>query len=202
MRRNYFKSPFATFFLIQFICLSTILIINGCRKADVAANPPTETAIVNNIEQKFFNDNAPITPLVKALNGFLQRENDTLKFVEKTVRKIGYPRWDKAVTVSNSSNIANRGNSGDSLTVTYIPFVRDSQIYVNAAMAIFTTSEDTTFIYYCDWQYKEHSFTSGVTITDSSAEKFALFFIMILRLKIQSYLVHSLLKMREQQKEP
>ena len=52
------------------------------------------------MQEIFFSNNAPVNPLVKAMNMFLQRQNDTLKYVEKTVKQIGYPIWNKAIIFS------------------------------------------------------------------------------------------------------
>jgi hypothetical protein len=38
-----------------------------------------------------------------------------------------------------------------------VPFARDSQNYVNAAMVIKASTTDTSFEYRCDWQYKTNS---------------------------------------------
>ena len=178
MRRKYIKSPFATFCMIQLVCFSAILIINGCRKTDNLVATP-ETVIVNNVEQKFFTNNASIDPLVKTLNGFLRKKNDTLKFVEKTVKQIGYPRWNKAITISKPGNTSGRGNSGDSSTLTYIPFVRETENVVNASMIVETTPIDTIFQYICDWQYNQFPYSS--VATDSTAENIALFFMFFTR---------------------
>ncbi|HRA12502.1 MAG: hypothetical protein KAY50_04870 [Chitinophagaceae bacterium] len=153
MRKKYIKSPFATFCIIQVVCLSAIFIINGCRKVDRVDDRPTDVIEISNIEQKFFNNNAPINPLVKIFNGLLQKKNEKLKFVEKTVSKIGYPVWNKAITIPKLGTTQGRGNSGDSATLTYIPFVRETENFVNASMIIEATTIDTSFEYLCDWQY-------------------------------------------------
>ena len=119
--------------------------------------PPITGNNNNSVEEKFFNNHASTEPLVKALNGFLQRTNDTLHFVEKTVSRIGYPRWDKALSFAKLAT-AGKGNSADSTTITYIPFVRDSQNYVNATMIIQSSFSDTIFNYLCDWQYSRFGY--------------------------------------------
>jgi len=174
MRKKYIKSPFATFCIIQVVCLSAIFIINGCRKVDRVDDRPTDVIEISNIEQKFFNNNAPINPLVKIFNGLLQKKNEKLKFVEKTVSKIGYPVWNKAITIPKLGTTQGRGNSGDSATLTYIPFVRETENFVNASMIIEATTIDTSFEYLCDWQYSRLPYST--VLADSTAENMAMFF--------------------------
>ena len=52
-----------------------------------------------------------------------------------------------------------------------IPFVRDTQNYVNATMLININEKDTSFSYLCDWQYQD------TATTQMSAKNLALFMI-------------------------
>lgn len=61
-----------------------------------------------------------------------------------------------------------------SYDIYYIPFVRDSQNRVNAAMIIKASLADTSISYACDWQYKE--LLQNEAMTNGNAEKFAVFF--------------------------
>ncbi|HQV06503.1 MAG TPA: hypothetical protein PKW62_07070, partial [Chitinophagaceae bacterium] len=167
----------ATFNRVILVCIIAAVVVNGCRKTDKIMKPPVTVNNNNNVEQRFFNEHTSTEPLINALNGFLQRTNDTLHFVEKTVSRIGYPRWDKALSFTKPSAAGNRGNSADSATITYIPFVRDSQNYVNATMVVESNPTDTSFSYNCDWQYaqKQNSLNS---YTDT-AEYYAVFFMVM-----------------------
>ncbi len=108
-----------------------------------------------NIEHRFFNEHIPTNQIVVVGKNFMQRKNQVLKFVEKTVKQIGYPYWDKAMVFSGSSNSFNRSASGDSINSVFIPFVRDSQHVVNAGLQIIMTPVDTSYKYLCDWQYSD-----------------------------------------------
>lgn len=151
------RNSIVTFAVLLFVCISGIALINGCRKTDRIENIPS----VNNTEKRFFNEHQSSDPLVQAINKFFSRKNETKHFVEKTVSLIGYPRWDKSMLIS--STITSRGNSEDSVNVVYIPFVRDSQNYVNASMIIRTTPSDTTFRYLCDWEYNDYGIDTAGT---------------------------------------
>ncbi len=72
---------------------------------------------------------------------YIQRANDKDNFVEKIISRVGYPRWDKSVI--RKGNLVNGRGATDSTDITYIPFVRDSQNYVNATLGIFTSPSDT-----------------------------------------------------------
>lgn len=80
--------------------------------------------------------------------------------------------------IANNKANANSRSSSDSSLIIYIPFVRDSQNYVNAAMIISAEPGDTSFRYLCDWQYANQQF-STTAITDTTAEKMALLFMVL-----------------------
>jgi hypothetical protein len=110
---------------------------------------------------------------VDAITQWVKQQNDKKNFVTQTVKQIGYPRWDKAVIKSPQSKLGGRGNSGDSSIYVYVPFVRDSQHYVNASMIV-EINGDTTIRYVCDWQYQER--VHGPITIDTTAERLAYFF--------------------------
>ena len=163
-------------FSILLFLTSIIFTFNSCRKADKIDNLQSPEIIVsNNIENRFFNAHSSADPMVQNITAYIKRKNDSLKFVEKTVGQIGYPRWDKAKVISNLGNIQGRGNAGDSATITYIPFVRDSEEFVNATMTISASAEDTSFSYLCDWQYTQKNFTFDTSIADNAFRYFLFF---------------------------
>jgi hypothetical protein len=141
----------------------------SCRKIDTQINKNAEYA-----DTRFFNSHRTSDKIEAALVNFIRKEDSKKYFVEKTIKQIGYPRWDKTLAKPKSSH--GRGAS-DSISTYYIPFVRDSQNYVNALMAIRTSQADTSFTYICDWQYSQSTFSSSAV--DTSAEGFALFFMMM-----------------------
>ena len=141
--------------------------------------PPPETGdSINAIEQKFFNTHRTADASEKAIVEYMKRQNDKLHFVAQTVKQIGYPRWDKAIAVSKTdASVNGRGQTGDSANIYYVPFIRDSENFVNASLLISTELNDTTFEYKCNWQYK--NFTYGTPHQDSTAERYALFFMIM-----------------------
>lgn len=160
-----------------FVFTSFLVIYSACRKTDQSPEQKAEQTKNSIIEERFFNSNRTTDPNEKALVEFLRRKNDKERFVEITVAKIGYPRWDKIVTTASKSKIAGRGASDSSLSTFYLPFVRDSQNYVNASMVIKTYPSDTSFSYKCDWQYTERQ--NNLTSYTDSAEYYAIFFMVL-----------------------
>jgi len=150
-----------------------LLMYISCRKVDT---PQNEQGRPNLIEEKFFSSHRTADPIEMALVEFLKRNNEKEKFVEKTVKQIGYPRWDKAITKAKA-RVNGRGSSDSSYNTYYIPFVRDSQNFVNASMIIRTSLSDTSFTYKCDWQYSQ--IQNNITSISDSAEYFALFFMTL-----------------------
>lgn len=160
----------ATFRFIILICLSG-LVIYACRKIDSRSNGSVEW-----MEQRFFNSRPSSEPHVRALNDFMKRKNNRDHFVKSTVKQIGYPYWDKSISVKGIADQRGAGG-GDTTIITYIPFVRDEENFVNTLLVIKSEAgRDTTFNYLCDWQYSK-LYNSSSSPTDS-AEQLALFFMM------------------------
>ncbi|NCI45619.1 hypothetical protein [Sediminibacterium soli] len=156
----------------------------SCRKTDI----PQQTKAVTDMETRFFADHRSGDVDEKAIVDFVRRANDKNSLLAKTVERIGYPRWDK--TMKTQKNLASQsiskamGTSGPSAAgntgyydIYYVPFVRDSQNYVNAAMVIKASAKDTSISYLCDWQYKRMANSSN-RINDK-AEYMAVFFMVL-----------------------
>lgn len=163
-----------------------MLVYASCRKTDSKIEQTTNTGGTL-IENKFFTDHRSADPKENALVEFLKRVNSKTPFVETTVKQIGYPRWDKAIKLSNIVTVSklktngttgvNTANTSVNYDTYYVPFVRDSQNYVNASMIIKASVSDTSIGYLCDWQYLNK--THGSPNVDTTAEKHALFFMML-----------------------
>ena len=71
------------------LIILTIVLFVACKKMDSLITAPKQDA--NRIEEKFFNSHRTADPVENALVNFIKRKNDSLHFVEKTVKQIGYP---------------------------------------------------------------------------------------------------------------
>lgn len=164
--------------LFSFVCLVSA----ACRKADLfkTENNPKQT-----VEQKFLTGHRSANAIETRLVEFIERANQKKPFIHTTIERIGYPIWDKMMQVippAKSATITLNGISGknsssssiDVIQIYYVPFVRDSQNYVNASMVIKVSPTDTTFSYMCDWQYT--TLNNAINNPDDKAEKLAVFF--------------------------
>lgn len=170
--------PYPPRLFYSFMVVFAMAIFFSCTKTDDALRPPAE-ATTAETEQKFFTQHRSNDAVENALVNYIKQQNNQLHFVEKTVKQIGYPRWDKAIAIAQKKGIISSfGPDGDSTTLYYIPFVRDSQNYVNASMVIAAAPADTSFWYYCDWQYRSLPYASTGT-TAFTAERYAMFFMFM-----------------------
>lgn len=158
------------FYILAILAFTCVLITESCRKVDQHSSITSMS--IREKEDKFFNEHRSASVTEKSLVSYFTRRNDSSHFIEKTVQRIGYPIWNKAWTFKDGRGVQGRteDNSTTAATsVTFIPFVRDSQNYVNALMAVRTTPTDTSFRYLCDWQY------SDTAATNMPADVFSLF---------------------------
>lgn len=157
--------------LLLWLGILASVIYVACRKMD----NPTSQPVQKTGEERFFNARQSDDPVMQIVTNYLQRKNETLHFVDRTIKQIGYPYWDKAIITKMAS--ATHRSAGDSNIVVYVPFVRDSQTYVNASLVVKMTSADTSFNYLCDWQYSQMPNTPASPV--DSAERFALFLMVM-----------------------
>lgn len=142
-------------------------IIFSCQKIDIQKTNSSRN------EERFFNTHKSSNPLVIAVSNYMKNENSKSPFVEKVVNQLGFPFWDKAKIFSNPAPA--RNTTLDSSNIIYVPFARDSQNFINAALIIKTTGTDTTFKYLCDWQYQEHQFSELQDTSITAREVFNFF---------------------------
>lgn len=150
------------------------LLFQSCKKSDQGFLEEKE---FTSMERKFFFTNRTRDLTESKLVDFFIRQNRSKRFVEQTIKIIGFPKWEKMITIKSKSGISGRGASDSLLTTYLIPFVRDSQNYVNASLIISVYPSDTTFAYRSDWEYQYK--THGSPTVDSTAEAHAVFFMFL-----------------------
>ncbi len=163
--------------------VTVVVVTSACRKTDIQTEKIADME-GSSVEKEFFTAHRSADSEENALVTFIKRVNNKTPFVEETVKRIGYPRWDKAIKTSptvkgaqvktHSINGTNTANSSGNYDIYYVPFVRDSQNYVNASMVIKASASDTSVSYLCDWQYSQ--LQNDVNKLDDKAEYFAIFF--------------------------
>ncbi len=160
---------------LLFGAVALIAMWSACTKLDVSHNQeqPAHTA------QNFFTAPKQTDPKAKQIINFLQRQNDTLHYVDNTISRVGFSVWEKMMLVPGKLINHSRGGGGNENPDTYyIPFVRENEAFVNAVLVVQTsTNSDTTFSWRCDWQY--HNLSRGQTAATDSAGMYATFFISV-----------------------
>ena len=162
--------------VVALFSLTIVLFYISCKKNEL----PTITENATNTENNFFTLHRSNDALEKSLVEYIFKENSKLHFTEKTVNQIGYPRWDKisGLTKNNTSNNSFKSIKNADTTIYYVPFVRDNQNFVNAAMLIkISANADTTFSYIQDCSYKAKQNTA--TSINDNAEYYAIFFMTL-----------------------
>lgn len=146
--------------IFAFMILGTILYVS-CRKTDFKIE---NTASEPNNKSKFFDEYAPTNPSIKSVAGFVKRENEKYGFEKQLIKRIGFPRWDKAL-VFKTKPVSSEGIGTETVAeeIVYIPFVRDSQNFVNTSLIVKITNTDTAFRFLQDWQYKDYGFDSATS---------------------------------------
>lgn len=84
------------------IMLAGLLLFITCRKMDYSPPKPNDPAL-NNVTDRFFNSHRSNDPTEKVLVDYLKSVNEKEKFVETTVKRIGFPRWDKGMIANNKA---------------------------------------------------------------------------------------------------
>jgi hypothetical protein len=145
---------------IIFCFIIILLSVLSCRKTDFASQDSGKSDAL--IEAQFFNAYRTDNPNEKKLVDYFKRLNDKTHFVVPTVKKIGYPRWNKilATELNNTASSFQSNSTSDSLNVSYIPFVIENDSVVNSSMVIKTTPSDTTFNILNNWQYADSATTN------------------------------------------
>jgi len=132
--------------LIWHCSLIIMLTLSNCKKEDRPFEVKPDRPAMNARSSRFFSDHLPVGPLASAIREFVVKEDQLYHFSEEYARKIGIPRWDKVISVysEKKTGISHENGPYDS-TVSYIPFVKDSQFQVNACLVIKTINNDTSF---------------------------------------------------------
>jgi hypothetical protein len=158
-RMRKFITSFRLFIIssVLFICsIILVTIVISCRKISQQA----EEAKANELTIKFFTGHCSSDPVITAAENFVKHQNEKYNFLNSLTKRIGFPYWDKSMLFSKL--YAAKGSSADSVNVVYIPFARDSEENVNAALIINMKPSDTTFRFLYDWQYAAYGFDTTV----------------------------------------
>lgn len=159
---------FSKIFLIILIFFGLI----GCTKIDIQKQEDVSSDI--QLTERFFKEHRTADATEEKLVNFIKHKYANDNIVEKIIKIVGLPRWNK-IAIYKDNNASVTGTTSTSNTY-YIPLVINTQNYVNAAMAIQTTATDTTLTFLQDWQYK--NLPNNTNSNAGIAEKFALSFML------------------------
>ena len=143
--------------LFSFVYFGLLVVLFSCKKDDFVNKSKLD---IN--EKKFFTQNRSSSIKEKAIVNFIKKKNEKDSFIETTIKRIGFPIWNKAIDISiEEKNIGkNEGvQNQNEPDIFLIPFVKEGDSIVNASMIVTTTNTDTGFHYLCDWQYNDEEIT-------------------------------------------
>jgi hypothetical protein len=145
------NSKFKLFLLL--VC--GVLFYAGCRKLDRVEEPKSSPK-PQTVTERFFTIPVTTNPLVKTIAQSILKKNETVKFVEDLVKRIGYPRWDKAM-IASSSGVRIESTS-DSSTLLYIPFAIPDSNTTAAVLAVGLSPADTIYNLLYPQSYQQYGF--------------------------------------------
>ena len=132
----------------------------NCRKIDTAPES-LEIKAPTELERRFFQQYPPTNGFISGMRDFVMSAHRKHNIVEKIFDRIGLPVWNKALIYDFVETSSTGRDITDSFQIAHIPFVRDTQRHVNAALIIKApkfSGGDTSYQFLCDFQYDDFSF--------------------------------------------
>ncbi len=132
-----------------------MIVFFSCRKKDLVEETLNVSKSVT-VTEKFFTIPVTTNPLVKTIAQSILKKNEKAKFVEDLVKRIGYPRWDKAM-IASSSGVRIESIS-DSSTLLYVPFAIPDSNTTAAVLAVGLSPADTIYNLLYPQSYQQYGF--------------------------------------------
>jgi hypothetical protein len=141
----------------------------ACKKSDSVQKTELPT-------DRFFTVSSDVPKEIKAIAQALKKQNDKYNYLSSIKKKAGYPRWDKARIVNfGNKTITGRGSDDASGEIVYVPFVRDSENYVNSLLAVKMDASDTVYRMLHDYNYRKFGYDTTDKTKWSARDVFNLF---------------------------
>jgi hypothetical protein len=157
-------------FTSTFLFLSLIIVLFfSCKKTDSAQEEPAPPV------DRFFSAPSNAPNEIKLVAKTLEKQNDQFNYLSSITKKAGYPRWDKARVVNFEKGLVSKGEDEMSGEVVYIPFVRDSDNYVNSLLAVKMKASDTVYRMLYDYNYRAFGYDTTDRSKWSARDVFNLF---------------------------
>jgi len=120
--------------------LSLLITFFSCKKTDSVNDGPMP------LVDRFFTVPPGTSSEIKLVAKSLEKQNNQYHYLSSITKRAGYPRWDKAVIANfDKGTITARGSEEASGEIVYIPFVKDSDNYVNSLLTVKMDAADTIY---------------------------------------------------------
>lgn len=156
--------------------LAFLLLFISCRKQekDVQVKLTPNTSVTDPV---FFNKYVTQDPIVQKVITYVKKQSEVYNFVPKYHKVIGLPRWDKAIVVSKSGSTTSRVTNGSNTdtSMIYVPFAKDSQQVVNAALIVKLAGDSISSRMLFKWQYSFFGYKEKLDNVWNAKDVFNLF---------------------------
>ncbi len=154
-------------------CVLLSFCISACRKVDQFHTPFD----ISSTRERFFSKKAVQDDRLKKVIQSLEAREEINPFVEKLVKRAGFPLWNKTLMADKDKSL-NRylsRSSGEDTSFYYTPFTADGIEGVQAIMITRVEGVDTMYKFITADEYKEYPVYSnqGATATDVAVLFFA-----------------------------
>lgn len=147
-----------------------VVAYSACKKTDSVPEKPTSKP------GKFFDLPSDAPKQLRAVSAAIKGQNERHHFLASVIKSSGYPVWDKARVVDfNSRTMSGRGSGEATGEVVYIPFVRDSDHYVNSVLAVKLEPSDTIYRMIHDYNYRRFGYDTTDPTKWSARDVFNIF---------------------------
>ena len=130
----------------------------SCKKSN--ADTVSEIVALKEVNSKFFSEHDSSQPVIKAVQRFVEGQDNHYHFINNLSQRIGWPFWNKAAifSVTNGNRVSPDITSGVHPVIVMVPFVREKGKQTNAVLCIKMSATDTSFKFLYDWQYAQLGF--------------------------------------------
>ena len=147
MRKLFSASPLAGLTIVLSVCITSLFIINACRKMDHSKEDRSDESVIN----KFFLLKPETDPTVAAIAASIKRQNMKRNFVTKLVKKAGFAIWDKAKIMTKDPEDGKQ---------VFIPLALEDKKQTKAILIVKLRGNDTLYHLLYGSQARQYGFDS------------------------------------------
>jgi hypothetical protein len=167
-----FLSPLT---VLLILLIGLVYFISGCKKSDIS--PEKLSEITTNPNGKFFDVPGDAPLIIKTISASIKKHDEKKHFLPGFIRLVGYAKWSKAKIFNLEQNSTTGRLSGDQSEgrLIYIPFVKDSQNYVNSILTVRINASDTIYRMLHAKRYKSFGYETSDPTKWNAKDVFHLF---------------------------